>query len=121
MCGGKLEIIPCSRVGHVFRRRRPYGSESKGDTTSYNSMRLAEVWLDDYKENFYNIRKDLSGQSYGDISSRVELRKKLKCKSFKWFLKNIYPEMSQPQSYSAWHQHQKKSPPVIWKGQVLYV
>lgn len=48
MCGGTLEIIPCSRVGHVFRKRRPYGSPQGGDSMLYNSLRLAHVWMDSY-------------------------------------------------------------------------
>lgn len=73
MCGGKLEIIPCSRVGHIFRQWRPYSSGSKDDTMSWNSMRLAEVWLDEYKKYFYEIHQDLKGKPFGDVSSRIKV------------------------------------------------
>ena len=36
---------------------------------------------------------------YGDISSRVELRKRLHCKSFKWYIDHIYPDAQMPDLY----------------------
>lgn len=47
MCGGELEIVPCSRVGHIFRRRRPYAE--RNDSSSRNSVRVAKTWLDGFK------------------------------------------------------------------------
>ncbi|KAL1006440.1 hypothetical protein UPYG_G00072440 [Umbra pygmaea] len=93
MCGGQLLIIPCSRVGHIFRKRRPYGSPGGQDTMAHNSLRLAHVWMDEYKEQYFNLRPELRERAFGDISERLAVRQRLQCHSFKWYLDNIYPEM----------------------------
>lgn len=93
MCGGQLLIIPCSRVGHIFRKRRPYGSPGGQDTMAHNSLRLAHVWMDEYKEQYLSLRPELRDRGYGDISERVALRKQLQCRSFRWYLDTVYPEM----------------------------
>ena len=79
MCGGSLEIVPCSRVGHVFRKRRPYGA-AEADSMVRNSVRVARVWMDDYIENYFKVNPAARHVSYGSIDDRLELRQRLGCK-----------------------------------------
>ncbi|KAK1893939.1 Polypeptide N-acetylgalactosaminyltransferase 16 [Dissostichus eleginoides] len=67
MCGGSLEILPCSRVGHVFRKRHPY----------------------DFPEG--------NALTYINIADRLTLRRKLNCKPFRWYMENVYPELRVPE------------------------
>jgi polypeptide N-acetylgalactosaminyltransferase len=53
MCGGTLEQVLCSHVGHIYRDRSPYKWPNGVDVVKRNSVRLAEVWLDDYKKYYY--------------------------------------------------------------------
>ena len=59
--------------------------------------RAAEVWLDDHLKDFYRAlfgsETRPGNVAVGDISERLALRESLQCKSFEWYLKNVYPEM----------------------------
>lgn len=95
MCGGELVCTPCSHVGHIFRKRSPYKWPSNVNVVRKNTVRLAEVWLDDYKNYYYErLQNDLG--NYGDVSDRKALREKLQCHSFEWYLKNVFPEQFIP-------------------------
>ncbi|KAM8921696.1 polypeptide N-acetylgalactosaminyltransferase 16 [Pelodytes ibericus] len=98
MCSGSLEIVPCSRVGHVFRKRHPYEFPD-GNALTYikNTKRTAEVWMDKYKQYYYQARPSAIGKSFGSVSERVELRQKMNCRSFQWYLENVYPELKVPE------------------------
>jgi polypeptide N-acetylgalactosaminyltransferase len=58
MCGGQLKQISCSRIGHVFRSRRPYDEQSPIDTFTRNSLRVVHVWLDEYKVRLLPFSED---------------------------------------------------------------
>ncbi|KAK6180861.1 hypothetical protein SNE40_008837 [Patella caerulea] len=96
-CGGSIEWVPCSRVGHVYRNHMPYGFgkvDAKIPVILLNYMRVVEVWLDDeFKEYFYTREPSVRGYPIGDISKQLEFKKEHNCKSFKWFMENVAYEV----------------------------
>ncbi|XP_060079294.1 polypeptide N-acetylgalactosaminyltransferase 5-like [Ylistrum balloti] len=117
MCGGTLLTAPCSRVGHVFRETSPYTWPGK-NILLHNNLRLAEVWLDDFKSYYYGrvSQSKVKETDYGDISARVALRKRLQCKSFRWFLSNVFPELYIPGNSVASGEIRNKAKPVCLDG-----
>lgn len=94
-CGGRLQWVPCSRVGHIYRPFMPYtfgtmANQRKGPLVLTNYKRVVEVWFDDdYKEYFYTREPLARFYDPGDITKQMELKKNLGCKSFDWFMTNV--------------------------------
>mmetsp|Transcript_16595 Transcript_16595/g.29043 ORF Transcript_16595/g.29043 Transcript_16595/m.29043 type:complete len:488 (+) Transcript_16595:184-1647(+) len=96
-CGGRIEIVPCSRMGHVFRAKNPYVVHVP--EVMKNTKRAALVWLDDHLEDFYKKVPYARSLQAGDVSERLRLKEKLNCKSMDWYIENIYPELKGEQPH----------------------
>jgi len=92
-CGGHIEVVPCSRVGHLFREpaKRPYDVEVNQVVKNYG--RLAAVWMDDKIESFYKVKPETRTMDVGDVSFAREQRDRLNCKNMSWYLENVDREL----------------------------
>ncbi|KAJ0174607.1 hypothetical protein K1T71_009715 [Dendrolimus kikuchii] len=93
-CGARVEITPCSRVGHIFRRHSPYkypGGVSK--VLNSNLARAASVWMDEWADFFFKFNPGVAAmRDQQNVGNRIDLRNILKCHSFKWYLDNVWPQ-----------------------------
>jgi len=99
-CGGSIEMIPCSHVGHVFTNEKT-APDYVTHSGTRNQIRFADVWMDDYKQIFYDSyslsAKDI--EAAGNVTERINFRKGMGCKSFKWYHEHIYPQLGVAQKW----------------------
>ncbi|KAI5750546.1 hypothetical protein M8J76_016527 [Diaphorina citri] len=92
-CGGSIEIAPCSHVAHLFRKASPYSFPGGVSEVLYGNLaRVALVWMDEWAEFYFKFNPEAEKQRDKEaVRSRLELRKQLKCHSFKWYLTHVWP------------------------------
>ncbi|XP_074032189.1 polypeptide N-Acetylgalactosaminyltransferase 3 [Leptinotarsa decemlineata] len=93
-CGGRIQIAPCSRVGHIFRKSSPYSFPGGINKTLFSNLaRVALVWMDEWANFYFKYNEQArSVKDDQNITSRLELKKRLQCKNFEWYLDNIWPQ-----------------------------
>ena len=90
LCGGQIRVAKDSFVAHAFRSKFPYKVDN--NDIIRNAVRVASVWMDgEYLERFAAAKKlkmkdGKVDMDIGDISDRLELKKKLHCKPFSWYV-----------------------------------
>ncbi|OWF40365.1 Polypeptide N-acetylgalactosaminyltransferase 5 [Mizuhopecten yessoensis] len=103
LCAGRVLTVPCSKVGHLFKlgvQSYSFGGADRDTVILKNLMRVAEIWLDEYKDTFYRVTAGRT-QNFPQIDnnaimSQKNFLKSLHCKPFHWYLKNVLPEQKVP-------------------------
>jgi len=115
MCGGNSVWVPCSRIAHVYRGHSCSSCHSGSlankfggqPTTLRNYKRVIETWFDDeYKEFFYTREPFARFVDMGNITEQLALKKKMNCKSFDWFMKEV--------AYDVFDKYPKLPPNKYW-------
>ncbi|XP_059160755.1 N-acetylgalactosaminyltransferase 4-like [Physella acuta] len=93
MCGGRLVDAPCSRVAHLFRPLPYFQDLYADDIIEKNFLRVASVWMDEYKQAVMRARNIKSSLDPGDLTQQHDVRHRLRCKSFNWYMHKVAPDV----------------------------
>ncbi|XP_052778764.1 polypeptide N-acetylgalactosaminyltransferase 3-like [Mya arenaria] len=93
LCGGRIEMVPCSTVAHMFRITPWGGFTKENDFHSNNKIRFARVWLDPPYSELFEDYVRTRNVTVGDLSERMSIRRRNKCKPYQYFV-NVVQSIS---------------------------
>lgn len=82
MCGGKILICPCSRVGHI--KKNTMVKLEFTEQLSRNKEIISKIWFGNY-ERFYVGERHKNELEI--VKQKLSLKEWLKCKPFDWYIK----------------------------------
>eukprot|EP00927_Polykrikos_kofoidii_P036265 TRINITY_DN30617_c0_g1_i1.p1 TRINITY_DN30617_c0_g1~~TRINITY_DN30617_c0_g1_i1.p1 ORF type:complete len:613 (-),score=123.14 TRINITY_DN30617_c0_g1_i1:221-2059(-) len=106
LCGGEIMLAKDSFVAHMWRvpsdRRTKARYQVSSDSATKNRLRAAMAWYGEFSDKLAHFpalrsadKAEGGGPWYGDISNILEVKKRLNCRSFAWFMKrfkNVYED-----------------------------
>jgi len=113
LCGGEIVMAKDAFVAHMWRKPEDPRTRArysvKANAANKNRMRAASAWFGEFAEklNSFPLSVDPSWRKavhmgsrsnepwYGDLENILAVKRRLKCKSFAWFMhrfKNVYED-----------------------------
>lgn len=88
-CGGRIIKVPCSRASHNFLESGFHDAFIRDRKKLHEEFEtIINTWFDEYKEIYQNI---LSSQNKNNTFKKSAKPKN--CKTFKWFLAKVAPDL----------------------------
>jgi len=106
LCGGEIMMAKDSFVAHMWRKpedpRTRAKYQVKAGAAAKNRLRAAVAWFGEFSQklsSFPGLQSERTAPDgspwYGDLSNILEVRDRLQCKSFAWFMhrfKHVYED-----------------------------
>lgn len=79
-CGGLMEVVPCSHVGHLYRVSTYSFNGVEHEIKNRNNVRVVDVWMDEYKDYFYGTETSKCQLQYDATKKFRRTLSSLRCK-----------------------------------------
>ncbi|WAR03468.1 GALT6-like protein [Mya arenaria] len=91
LCGGRVEMIPCSKIAHLYRMTPWQGIENRSSYLHKNKYRFADVWTDGMTKKIMldHLNNMKPAVDFGNVSERNRIREQNNCHNYDYFITKI--------------------------------